>query len=57
MTDDTPTVELPRCPSRGMPVEPGTCCAGCGVYFGDPCPACGQPGYHADGCAEIEEKP
>ena len=26
------------------------CCAGCGVYHGDPCDDCGGRGYHAADC-------
>lgn len=28
-------------------------CDVCGVWHGDPCPACGGRGYHRTGCPEI----
>lgn len=32
-------------------IDPRTdCCEVCEVYHGDPCPCCGQRGFHAEGC-------
>jgi hypothetical protein len=42
------------CPACGVSVAPGTCCETCGVYFGDPCPACGKGGYHSRTCRVLD---
>ena len=31
-------------------------CTVCGVWHGDPCPACGQRGYHMATCSELESE-
>jgi hypothetical protein len=29
------------------------CCAGCGVYHGDPCEDCGGRGFHESACPQL----
>jgi hypothetical protein len=37
-------------------VDPTTdSCRECGVYHGDPCPACDGRGFHVDGCDVLGE--
>lgn len=41
------------CSECGSFVEYGSCCPGCGVLYGDPCPSCHERGYHEDYCPEM----
>ena len=41
------------CPECCETVRGQSCCGRCGVYFGEPCPACGAAGYHNPECPEI----
>lgn len=38
-------------------VGPDDTCTGCGVHHGDPCPTCGQRGYHLPTCWTAPREP
>lgn len=46
---------MEKCIACGSDVEHGTCCPGCGVYYGEPCVTCGERGYHTRDCKVLDE--
>jgi hypothetical protein len=45
------------CPTDGIEVEKGTCCAVCGVMAGPPCETCNGWMFHREGCPEMDAEP
>lgn len=42
-----------RCAVCAVPLDGNNQCPKCHVDHSEPCPKCGRPGYHGDGCSEV----